>query len=116
MFRIIAVSSRPLCRGDFLSQIEAVAASGVWGLMLREKNLAEEEYTALARQTAAFCARYGTVFIVHRFSGAARALGGGWIQLPFPAFLRFREAGADINGFTLGVSVHSAEEARYAAS
>jgi thiamine-phosphate pyrophosphorylase len=116
MFRIIAVSNRLLCRGDFLSQLEAVAASGVWALMLREKDLAEEEYAALARRAAGICARYGTVFIAHGFSAAARALGGGWLQLPFPAFLRSKERGEDFAGFTQGVSVHSAEEARCAAS
>jgi thiamine-phosphate pyrophosphorylase len=116
MFRIIAVSSRLLCPGDFLSQLEAVAASGVWGLMLREKDLAEEEYTALARQAAEICARYGTAFIAHGSSAAARALGGGRLQFPFPAFRRCLEAGEDLKGFTLGVSVHSVEEAQYAAS
>jgi thiamine-phosphate pyrophosphorylase len=116
MFRIIAVSSRLLCRGDFLSQLEAVAASGVWGLVLREKDLAEGEYLALARQAADLCARQGTVFIAHGFTGAARLSGGGWLQLPFPAFRRSRETGEDLAGFTLGVSVHSEEEAQYAAS
>jgi thiamine-phosphate pyrophosphorylase len=104
-----------LCRGDFLSQLEAVAASGVWGLMLREKDLAEDEYTALARRAAEFCARHGTVLIVHGFSAAARTLGG-WLHLPFPAFLRSREAGEDFGGFSLGLSVHSPEEARCAAA
>jgi thiamine-phosphate pyrophosphorylase len=117
MFRIIALSNRLLCRGDFLSQLEATAASGVWGLMLREKDLAEDEYTALARRTAGICARYGAAFIVHGFSGAARALGGDrLLQLPFPAFRRSRETGEDLGGCTLGVSVHSEEEALYAAS
>jgi thiamine-phosphate pyrophosphorylase len=116
MFRIIALSSRLLCRGDFLSQLEAVAASGVWGLVLREKDLAEGEYLALAQRAAEFCARRGTVFIVHGFTGVARTLGGGWLQLPFPAFRRSRETGEDLSGFTLGVSVHSEEDAQYAAS
>jgi thiamine-phosphate pyrophosphorylase len=116
MFRIIAVSSRLLCRGDFLSRLEAVAASGVWGLTLREKDLAEDEYTALARQAAEFCARHGTAFIVHGFTGAARILGGGRLQLPFRDFVRARESGGDLKGLTLGVSVHSVEEAQYAAS
>jgi thiamine-phosphate pyrophosphorylase len=84
--------------------------------MLREKDLAEDEYAALARRTAELCARYGTAFIVHRFSGLARALGGGRLQLPFPAFRRFRETGEDPGGLSLGVSVHSEEEALYAAS
>ena len=49
MYRI-AVTNRHLCSIDYLSQIEKVAESGLFqAVLVREKDLTEREYTALAR-------------------------------------------------------------------
>jgi thiamine-phosphate pyrophosphorylase len=115
MFKIIAVTNRRLCGagpGAFLSRIETLAASGIDTLILREKDLSPPEYKALARQTAAVCARQGVPFIPHSFIETARALGCDTLHLSGEAF---RRIAADSAGIALGVSVHSAEEARYAA-
>jgi thiamine-phosphate pyrophosphorylase len=126
MFKIIAVTNRRLCAGPaFLSRIETLAVAGIDALILREKDLSPPEYEALARQAAAVCARQGVPFIPHSFIETARALGCEKLHLSGEAFrwnsgrLRlprrgFRRIAADSAGLALGVSVHSAEEARYA--
>ena len=51
MSEILCVTNRHLCREDFLTRMEAVAATGPAGVILREKDLPETEYLELARQT-----------------------------------------------------------------
>jgi thiamine-phosphate pyrophosphorylase len=136
MFEIIAVTDRRLCRGDFMERVEALAASGVSAVMLREKDLPPDDYEELARRVIAVCARHSTPFIAHGFPWAARRAGCDRIQLPLPAFMEARGAGAldaeewragvgrtdgrsgalpDGCVLCAGVSVHSPEEARRAA-
>ena len=50
MSDIICVTHRQLCREDFLERVEKIAAARPRGLILREKDLPEEEYRALARR------------------------------------------------------------------
>ncbi len=38
MFKLLCVTNRKLCRGDFLARIERIAACGVAGIVLREKD------------------------------------------------------------------------------
>jgi thiamine-phosphate pyrophosphorylase len=82
--------------------------------MLREKDLSEEDYEALALQVFPLCERRGVRFIAQQFSAVARRLGCGAIHLPLPVFTR--QSPEDLEGLSVGVSVHSVEEARYAAS
>ena len=53
MFKIVCVTARALCPGDFLAQLERVAAAGVDKIILREKDLPEPEYKLLAAQALA---------------------------------------------------------------
>ena len=54
MFKIVCVTARALCPGDFLAQLERVAAAGVDKIILREKDLPEDQYQALAGQVIAY--------------------------------------------------------------
>jgi thiamine-phosphate pyrophosphorylase len=120
-FSIIAVTKRLLCGtspGAFLAQIEAVAAVGVTALILREKDLSPPDYEALSRQTAAVCARHGIPFIPHNFIESARTLNCGRLHLSWETFRLLAEgknATGSLPGIALGVSVHSVDEAKYAA-
>jgi thiamine-phosphate pyrophosphorylase len=113
-FEIIAVTNRLACADDFLERVEAIAASGVSALMLREKDLSEDGYEALARRVFPVCRRRGVKCIVHQFAAAALRLGCCDIHLPLPVFTG--QAPADLRGLRAGVSIHSAQEARCAAS
>ena len=53
MFKLFWVTDRTLCPGDFLSRLEAIAKARPDGIILREKDLAPEDYRALAEEAMA---------------------------------------------------------------
>lgn len=108
-FDILAVSSHRLCPGEFLRQIEKVAQARPAGIILREKEFSEEEYTALAQVVLKICEGYRVKCILHTFINAAIKLNCKAIHLPIGVLRKE----ADHLGFfkTVGVSIHSPEEA-----
>jgi thiamine-phosphate pyrophosphorylase len=112
MFEIIAVTNRKLCTGgeeQFPERIDAIAAAGVDAVILREKDLSPAGYETLAGEVSQICARHGVRFIPHGFTAATRR----YLHLSWDAF---RAGGSSIPPeITLGVSVHSAEDALFAA-
>ena len=74
-FPILCVTDRTLCAPRFLAQVEAIAAARPAGLILREKDLPEADYQALASDVLCICNRYEVPCILHTFVGAAQALG-----------------------------------------
>lgn len=113
MSDLLCVTNRALCRGAFLERIEALAACGPRGILLREKDLPEEDYRALAEQVLKICGSYGTGCILHGFPAAALALHADGFHAPLPVLRSM--SGAEREGFrTLGASCHSVEEAREA--
>ena len=109
---IIAVTNRQLCHGDFLQQIERLAASGVAAVILREKDLSTAAYLELAQQCQQRLQHTGTALLLNR-TDAARQLGIREIQLSFPFFVQQREQLQDFARVL--VSVHTVEEATQAA-
>ncbi|RKI42099.1 thiamine phosphate synthase [bacterium D16-51] len=112
MCKLIAVTNRKLCRGDFLGQIEILAEAGVDSIVLREKDLGEEEYEPLAIQVLDICREYRTECILHQNIGIAGILGQKKIHLSLPAAQKNKEA---LKGFqVVGVSTHSLEQVQEA--
>ncbi|CDD30762.1 thiamine-phosphate pyrophosphorylase [Firmicutes bacterium CAG:94] len=114
MFKIVCVTARALCPGDFLAQLERVAAAGVDKIILREKDLPEPEYKLLAAQALALCRRYGVECAVHNFPQTANELGAPALHLPLP---RLRALSPEERAAfpVLGASCHSLEDVREAA-
>jgi len=83
---IIAVTDRKIVHGDFLEQIEKVAAASPDMLILREKDLTDVEYKYLAIECARICGTYNVRFCVNSFIRTAIALDNGRIQVPFDSF------------------------------
>lgn len=104
MCRITVVTNRHLCREDFLVRIERLAAGGVDRIILREKDLSVDEYRRLAEQVLAVCTPYHTECILHSFA----EIDYSKIHLPLSA-MRCHPRKNDWK--TVGVSVHSLEEA-----
>ncbi|MFR6379622.1 MAG: thiamine phosphate synthase, partial [Evtepia sp.] len=93
-----------------LAQVEAIAAARPAGLILREKNLPEADYQALASDVLRICNRYEVPCILHTFVGVAQALCVKQIHLPLPV-LRAQNK-KTLSGFAqIGVSCHSVAEA-----
>ena len=110
MSDIICVTNRKLCGGDFLTQIDRIAAARPKAIILREKDLSPEEYRELAEKVMSICERRGTMCILHSFTEIALELGAENIHLPLR---KLSGAPDSIRGkFKLiGCSCHSAEEA-----
>ncbi len=109
--KIICITNRHLVPGDFLERIEQIAAlKAVDALILREKDLSEEEYRKLAGEVLLICGKYGKTCILHTFVKAAMDLGYNKIHLPWPAFLDLNEKQRNFFRLT-GVSTHAPDEA-----
>ena len=94
---IIAVTNRKLCERPFLEQVERICQMHPKALILREKDLSESAYEAMAGQVLKICGRYDTPCMLHSFVEVARRLHHPYIHLPL---------------FLLeGSSIHSPEEA-----
>ncbi len=138
MFKIICVTNRNICRGDFLARIDAIgrlrpagarrgadAAGGEMAaeigrqrpdaLILREKDLSQAEYERLAQCVLRICEKNQLPCILHGFPEAAKKLGYPAIHLPLPLL---RGLSAKERSFfkELGASCHSLEEAGEAES
>ena len=107
---IICVTDRKICQGDFLHRIEQVVRERPMAVILREKDLPEEEYTQLAKQVIMVGRRYGVPVILHTFVKVAKTLDCRAIHLPFSVVLKLSEE-EKANFSILGASCHSVEEA-----
>lgn len=109
MSEIICVTNRKLCQTDFLSRLEEIAKSRVKGVILREKDLTEEEYTALAKEVQKAC---GEKLIVHTHINVAKLLGIKKIHMPMAALENMSIDRAYFD--EIGASCHSVQEAEKA--
>ena len=82
--KIIAVSNRKLCERPFLEQIERVCQVKPQAIILREKDLAEEEYRILSEEVLSVCKKYEIPCILHKFWKTALELECTSVHLPLP--------------------------------
>lgn len=110
MSEIIFVTNRALCKEDFLLRIKKLATLKPAGILLREKDLREEEYALLAKKVLRICETYGTLCILHGFYSVAKQLNASALHLPMPILKKLNET--ERKAFSvLGASCHSKEEA-----
>lgn len=110
MSELLCVTNRTLCAGDFPERVAAIADQRPAGIILREKDLPEEEYEALARQVLEICKVRNVRCILHTFVPAALRLRAEAIHLPLPV-LRQLTAAEKARFSVLGASCHSVEDA-----
>jgi thiamine-phosphate pyrophosphorylase len=109
---VIYVTNRKLCKCDFLCRIDKLAKEKPHAIMLREKDLEQYEYEALAAKVKSICEKNGVRLIVNGNMAAASKLGIPCIHFSMTG-LRVNAAG--LAGFTsVGASVHTASEAKEA--
>lgn len=113
MYRI-AVTNRHLCEGDFLTQVERLAEETYYhAILLREKDLAEEEYENLARDVLAICQKRNKKCILHSYSEVALRLKHPYVHLPLARWCSLSDAEQcrlRENMCEIGTSVHSLEQ------
>ena len=95
---VIAVSNRNLCDRPFMVQLERVCQCHPKALILREKDLMEKEYEALAENVLEICSQYQVPCILHPM-----------IHLPLPVLEKYSNKLQDFQ--VIGCSVHSVEDA-----
>lgn len=112
MLKVAAITNHELATTNYWDQLEQIVASDVDIVILREKNLSEEEYTNYANRALGLCNIHDKTCILHHFGKAA-------IRLHVPRFqcsLAYLESHSSLLYYmtTLGVSVHTSEEAKRA--
>ncbi len=100
MCKVICVTNRKAIRGDFIAQIERIASARPYALILREKDLSESEYLALADRVNAVCETYGVHFITHTYIKAEV----GTLHLPIAAAAEY------VGKIKVGASCHSLDD------
>ena len=110
MSELICVTNRKLCKDDFLERLKMIADAHPAGIVLREKDLTSQEYSALARQAKAICDKSKTQLILHNFADAASELGADGIHLPLTK-LRKLSDNQRRDFRIIGTSCHSIEDA-----
>ena len=113
MYKLMCVTNRKLCKGNFLKKIEEIANTHPAGIILREKDLPETEYRVLAKEVMRICKGQGTLCILHNFEMTAKNLGCDALHLPLPK-LRSLTKEERKSFRILGTSCHSVEEAKEA--
>lgn len=109
--KILAVTNRRLCQEDFLNRIEKLAQTAIEGIILREKDLSESNYEALAKEVLIICRRYEKKCILHSFPDVAFRLDATKIHLPLGKAAECK----NLDCFQIvGISIHSVEEAKEA--
>ena len=110
MSDILCVTNRTLCREDFLTRIERVAACHPEGIILREKDMKPEDYKELAAAVMEICEQHGVKCILHSFPDVAVSLHADAIHLPLHLLRKLsREHKAHFKA--LGASCHSVDDA-----
>lgn len=110
MSDILCVTNRKLCKEDFRARIESIASAHPAGIILREKDLKEEEYRELAETVLAICEKQGTLCILHSFVRTARELKCAALHLPLD-ILKSLSVRERAEFAVLGASCHSVGDA-----
>ena len=110
MSDILCVTNRKLCREDFLTRIERIAACHPAGIILREKDMKPEDYKELAAAVMEICEQHGVKCILHSFPDVAISLQADAIHLPLH-LLRELSQEQKTHFEVLGASCHSVEDA-----
>lgn len=110
-YKLICVTNRHLAGGDLYKQACRIMESSYKPdmLILREKDMQEDEYKELAARIMQLCLDNGVLCILHYFKDVALELGACGIHLPFGIFMDMADEERKKFKMT-GVSVHSKEE------
>lgn len=110
MFKTVCVTNRHLVNGDFLEQIKKVLELKPEAIILREKDLSEEEYEKLGIQILRLCKEKNIPCYFNTFANSAIKLKADGVQLSFNEFCELIPQDK-VKFKRIGVSVHSIEEA-----
>lgn len=109
---VIAISNRKLSKHPYLEQVERICKLHPKAFILREKDLSEAEYEALAKEVLGVCEKYEVECILHTYWEVAKRLGQKKIHLPYASFVELSKRGdTPLVEWQVGTSIHKVEEA-----
>ena len=113
----IVITNRALVKGDFLEQLERVLRLRPHGLILREKDLSDAAYTALAKEVLALCRKEEVLCFLHSRIPSAKELNCRNLHLSVPALEAMmpeerRQLREEFD--RISVSCHSMEDMQFA--
>ena len=120
---IICITNRHLCEGDFKEKLVQIAKAHPSAIILREKDMSEEEYRELASFLLPICREEGTRLFLHNFYRVAMELKSDGLHLPLQVLEEVvSKLGNDqpelllerLGVSELGASCHSAHDPRRA--
>ncbi len=113
---IIAVTNRSFCADEkaYFEQVERIAAAGPRAILLREKDLNDEDYRRYAAVCKKLCNQYQVPLIINHKINVADELKIKRIHLSMNEFKEVISESLSGKYESVGVSVHSVEEAAYA--
>ncbi|MBU3161817.1 thiamine phosphate synthase [Clostridium frigoris] len=116
MYKMLAITNRHLCNNDFLQQIQGICLLNEKNTMiksvsivLREKDLSENDYKDLATKVLKICKKNNTECILHTYYKVATELNCKKIHLPLHVLKSNPGVCKEFN--EVGVSIHSLNEA-----
>ena len=124
MFKLVFITNRKLCETSFIEAIKNVLSTDNLidsnlpkpdMLILREKDLSEEEYYELAKKIKPMCEETGVEFVIHTHVNVAKKLGVKSIHLPLGKYIMLTKEDKQ-NFNNIGTSVHSLEDLEKAIS
>lgn len=110
MYKKICITNRKLVSGNFAEKIGSIAKSDVSLIILREKDLSEDEYEELAKKIIQVCETNGKICILHTFIETAKKLRNPYIHLTMEGLRKLGSCEKDFFKL-IGASAHTAEEA-----
>lgn len=121
---IICVTNRSLCEdiSVFFEKIQNIANAEPYSIILREKDLSEDEYLSLALRVSTLCCSTGTMLFVHNYPMAALKCSADGLHMPLHRLKEYMEACPEEADMVLskmkylGASCHSVEDALLAES
>jgi len=106
---LIFVTNRKLCINDFISRLKQLAELKPHAIILREKDLPEQEYEMLANQVKSVCQESKVTLIINQKIDIALKLNIPYIHLSMEDMRKHSEKLRLFN--CVGASVHSTAEA-----
>jgi thiamine-phosphate pyrophosphorylase len=119
---LIAISNRKYLEDEraFLKQVEKIAKLGPKALLLREKDLNQNDYEKLAIQVYDICSSYELPLIIHTHYKLAQKLNIPYIHLPLSYLAELKqdpEVASILSTFEkIGTSLHSLDDLNLAKS
>ncbi|NFQ67777.1 thiamine phosphate synthase [Clostridium sporogenes] len=116
MYKLLAITNRHICNNEFLAQIQDICTLNEKNtviesvsIVLREKDLSENDYKKLAAKVLNICEKNNTECILHTYYKVAKELNCKKIHLPLHVLKSNPNIYKDFD--EVGVSIHSISEA-----